>query len=972
MLSNIFCKNKSLKLNLANSKQIASKYSQSQRGIFSITNQKKLANRSIQSPKLICVRNYHGEQIFGHRIPSEVKRPYNTEEELLNRQKNARLVRLVDAFKEFGHRAANLDPLEIQKKDEIVDIEPERYGFKDPNEVFELLGILHINESETSTKPKETATFSEILNHLKKVYSSNIGFEYMHIPDNNTRKWFSSYVETEAYRTPVPSTQKDRFFKLLSKSEVFDHFMTKKYGQVKRYGLEGAESMMVALDQLFELCNKSGATDIIMCMPHRGRLNLLTSLLELPPRLLFRKLSGKSEFPSSVDVSGDVISHLTSEPVLDYNHGNKTKLTLIPNPSHLEAANPVALGKTRAKQIDLLNKIGDSECVLGDKVVSVQLHGDASFTGQGVVMESLGLSNLSHYSCGGTIHIIVNNQIGYTTPVDYSRSTIYTSDIGKMINAPIIHVNGDHPESVAKAIEVAFKYREVFRKDVILDLISFRRWGHNELDEPSFTQPLMYEVIRARKSVPKLYEEYLISSGLKTAEEVEASRKSWFDNLEAERLASSTYEPELDAFKGKWSKYSIPKGNEVEPVTGVARKELIEVGIQSVTTSNKITVHPRLEKFHVQPRIKKLESDKPLDWATAEALAFGSLLNQGHSIRISGQDVGRGTFSQRHAMFVCQKTEEVEVPLNSLPNKNAGKLEVANSSLSEFAVLGFEVGASWESPNSLVIWEAQFGDFNTTAQVIIDTYLVSGETKWARQSGLVMLLPHGYDGAGPEHSSCKIERFLQLSDDPFFIYSPDTVFNPNISVVNPTTPAQYFHLLRRQVLRDYRRPLIIAGPKTLLRLSAATSTLSEMDEGTQFKPVLDDPSVSDSPDSVKRVVFLSGKIYYELLAEKAKNEFGSQVALVRLEELCPFPKAGILEILEKYKYASEYIWCQEETMNAGAFTHIFPRMMQLLQPLQNTIKYIGRGQLAAPVTGISSVYKTEQANIIKSVFANIN
>ncbi|PVU95289.1 hypothetical protein BB559_002791 [Furculomyces boomerangus] len=930
----------------------------------------QLSHKTPQSSYKPLSRNYHEEKIYGYRTPKVQVLPLFNEQQLLNRQKNARLVRFVDAFRDFGHLASNLDPLGIHGRFESVDIEHERYGFTDMNEVFDLIGILHINKSKTDLSPKESATFGEILNHLKTSYSDNIGFEFMHIPDMNARKWFANSVENESFSPSITKEDQSRIFELLSKSEVLEHFMQKKYPQVKRYGLEGAESMMVSLDQLFKLTAESKIEHAIMCMPHRGRINTLTNLLNFPARKIFNKVQGKSEFPDELNISGDVPTHFFSDTTLNYNNGNSTKVSLIPNPSHLEACNPVALGKARAKQIDLYNKLSDPGCEIGDKVISVQLHGDASFTGQGVVMESLSLSNLSHYSAGGTVHIIVNNQIGYTTPVENARSTIYTSDIGKMINAPVIHVNGDYPEDVLRSVKFAFEYRNKFKKDVIIDLVTFRRWGHNELDEPSFTQPLMYQKIRARKSVPKIYEEFLVSKGIKTQQEIDADRAKWFEEYEQERLASINYVPEVTTFKGKWSPYKIPTGNEPEVLTGVDKQMLVEIGNQSVTASPKITVHPRLMKFHIQQRLNKLKAGTGIDWATAEALAFGSLLAEGHPVRISGEDVGRGTFSQRHAMLVCQKTEDAEIPLNNLPYPGASKLEVANSNLSELAVVGFEFGVSWESPNSLVVWEAQFGDFNTTAQVIFDTYLSGGESKWMHQSGLVLLLPHGYDGAGPEHSSCRIERFLQLCDDPFFI-NQDRPHVPNMSVVFPTTPAQIFHLLRRQIKRDYRHPLIIAGPKTLLRLSAATSTLDEMAVGTSFKPILDDPQSSANPDAVTRVVLLSGKIYYDLAAEKAKRPDGDKIALVRVEELCPFPKKQIAQILDQYKNATDYVWFQEETLNSGSFTHMYPRLNQLLEPKGQKIRYIGLPIYATPVTGVSSRQKAEMAENIASLFANL-
>ncbi|KAJ1952123.1 hypothetical protein EC988_003719 [Linderina pennispora] len=605
----------------------------------------------------------------------------------------------------------------------------------------------------------------------------------------------------------------------------------------------------------------------------------------------------------------------------------------------------------------------DPACALGDRLIGIQVHGDAAFTGQGVIMETLGLSNLPHFSLGGTIHVIVNNQIGYTTPATNARSTFYTSDIGKMINAPVIHVNGDYPEEVAKAMRVAFEYRKMFRKDVIIDLITFRRWGHNELDEPSFTQPTMYNIIRARESVPKMYERKMQETSVITGDHAQATRESFNQFLEDELAASKEYVPEADHLTGKWEGMTMPTEAVSTIDTGAPIEVLKEVGTKSVTVDDAFKVHPRLLKHHIKPRIKRLAEGPNVDWATAEAMAFGTLLKEGYNIRLCGQDVGRGTFSQRHAMLVDQESENVYIPLNNIEDAQ-GKLEVANSNLSELAVLGFEYGVSIQSPNVLPIWEAQFGDFFNTAQVIIDTYIASGETKWLRQSGLVMLLPHGYDGAGPEHSSCRIERFLQLCNTPMDM-SGDITQNPNMHVVAPTTPAQMFHLLRRQMKRSFRKPLVVAGPKTLLRLAAATSTLEDMAPGTSFQPVLKDTLASD-PTSVKRVVFVSGKLYYDLA--KSYDASTSNVAIVRVEELAPFPRAQVLAELSRFPNADQYVWCQEETMNSGAYAFVQPRLQSLL-PEGAVLKYVGRDPLAAPVTGVSKVYKAEQAAVINAALA---
>ncbi|KAJ2657673.1 hypothetical protein IWW48_004418 [Coemansia sp. RSA 1200] len=864
-------------------------------------------------------RFYHEDVVYGYRVPKTLEYTDYTPDQLRNRQAHSALVCFVNAYRSIGHRSTDLDPLKMQKKTAIPELNPARYGLTNESQSFNIDGILSIS---SSSQPRDAATMAEIHQALKETYSGHVAYEFEHIPDAAVRRWFADYVETASHETQV--------------DDAFDRFMQKKFGQVKRYGLEGAESTIVALDELFSLCSHAGVTEAVLGMPHRGRLNILVDLLKYPPRALFHKLQGHAEFPEDLPASGDVISHIANSPSLNYGCKDNLHVTMLHNPSHLEAVNPVVSGYGRAKQMYLYDNSTDPNCALGDKLIGIQIHGDAAFTGQGVVMETLGLSNLPHFSLGGTIHLIVNNQIGYTTPATNARSTMYTSDIAKLVDAPVIHVNGDYPEEVARAMRVAFEYRRLFRRDVIVDLITFRRWGHNELDEPSFTQPLMYNIIRSRESIPKLYERRL----------------------------------KADHLKGKWAGLVMPKEAVTTIDTGVAKDTLREVGKKSVLVNDAFKVHPRLAKHHIQPRLQKLHENKPVDWATAEALAFGTLLKEGYNIRLCGQDVGRGTFSQRHAMFVCQESENVYIPLNNIGD-GQGRIEVANSNLSELAVLGFEYGVSIQSPNILPIWEAQFGDFNNTAQVIIDTYITSGETKWLRQSGLVMLLPHGYDGAGPEHSSSRIERFLQMCNTPMDLSDPQTAQNPNIHVVVPTTPAQIFHLFRRQMKRNYRKPLVVAGPKTLLRLAAATSTLEDMAPGTSFRPVIPD-SLASAPEKVKRIIFVSGKLYYDLAKAVAaeKGRLGDSIAVVRIEELCPFPSKLIENEIRRFVHATEFVWCQEETMNAGVYAFVQPRL-QLLLPTGSHLKYIGRGPLAAPVTGVSNVYRAEQARIVEQALMGV-
>jgi probable 2-oxoglutarate dehydrogenase E1 component DHKTD1 len=847
-------------------------------------------------------------------------------------------------------------------------LQAERYGLTDVEQSIDLAGIVHINASATSKDGQDTAPLKAILHHLEKTYCGRTAYEFMHIPNQSERRWFAHRVESIPLNHQPSDEYRKTMLKLLSRSEVFDHFMQKKFAQVKRYGLEGAESMMVVLDRIFRDSSRAGLAEIVIGMPHRGRLNVLTDLLEFAPRAMFHKIKGHSEVPAEVEAMGDVLSHLATSPKLDYGNAEPLHVALLPNPSHLEAINPVAMGKARAKQADLLldlTKQGTTaSCSLGDKVMSIQLHGDAAFTGQGVVMESLGLSNLPHFTSGGSIHIIVNNQLGYTTPATNARSTIYTSDIGKMINAPIIHVNGDYPEEVAKAASIAYEYREKFRKDIVIDLITYRRWGHNELDEPGFTQPLMYENIRSRKSVPRMYEEKLVDEGVVTQEAVDQLRKEYADFLDGEIQASESYTPAFNGLTNKWQGLQFPKDMNVRVDTGVAEDILRSVGQASVNHPSDFTIHPRLQRYHIQTRLQKVQEGKRIDWATAEAFAFGSLLLEDYSVRICGQDVGRGTFSQRHAMLVCQRTERAHIPLNDIQPQQ-GMLEVANSSLSEFAVMGFEYGMSIENSKSLNIWEAQFGDFFNTAQVIIDAFIASGETKWLKQSGLTLLLPHGFDGAGPEHSSCRMERFLQMCDDPFYADVTDAV-NVNMGIVNPTTPAQYFHLLRRQMKRDFRKPLVVVAPKTLLRLPAAVSLMEEMTPGTSFQPVLADETAP--LDQVKRVVLVSGKLYYDLIKQRQTQQLEQQVAILRVEELCPFPRADIQQQLARYPQATQLVWCQEEPQNAGAYAFVAPRILPLLPPNLREMQYVGRKASAAPATGVSSVHKIEQATLLEDCF----
>ncbi|KAJ1311752.1 hypothetical protein OPQ81_010222 [Rhizoctonia solani] len=914
-------------------------------------------------------RAYHDES-FGYRKPRPYNLPDYTPAQLANRAKNAALLRYVESVRQHGHRAASIDPLDLLERDPVGALDPTRYGLKDANAKFDINGIIWHDLNSLGNPSSEPVmwSLSEIVDHLRSIYVGRIAYEYMHSPSKAERLWFSHLLESRqtAGRYEPNEEQKRRIWGLLARSETWDQFLQLKFPNLKRYGLEGAESMLSAMDSLFHSASQNGVSNVVLCMPHRGRLSLLTDLLEYSPAAMFHKIRGGSEVPESLGATGDVISHLVACPTLKYPDGTTpVHVTMLQNPSHLEAVNPVAMGQARAKQYSLIKESGN-DCMLGDKVMCVQLHGDAAFTGQGVIMEGLGLSNLPHYTSGGSVHLVVNNNIGYTTPAANARSTLYCSDIGKMINAPVLHVNGDHPEDVYRALKIAFEYRNFFRKDVIVDLITHRAGGHNELDEPAFTQPQMYHKIRTRQSVPQIYEQKLIGEGLLSQEKAAASRAAYKQHLEKELTKADGYQPQADMLGGKWSGMVWPGDSanaNHNPKTGVDVKTLVEVGKTSVAVPVGFATHPRLQR-HIKHRITSLESGQGIDWGTAEALAWGSLMLEGFDVRISGQDVGRGTFSHRHAMLVDQQTERVTVPLNALETEK--KLELANSSLSEMAILGFEYGLSWDSPNRLVIWEAQFGDFFNGSQVIIDTFISSSEAKWLKQSGLVMLLPHGLDGAGPEHSSARIERFLQLTND---AYEFDPQLNINMHVVNPTTPAQYFHLLRRQMLRNYRKPLIVAAPKGLLRSPAAACTLADMDVGTEFQPVLADPAVAPG-SAVSRVVLVSGKIYYDLVRERKDRGLGN-VAIVRIEEIAPFPFAVLEAVLRGYiNEVTEVLWVQEESRNQGAWTHVEGRINEVLKGLNAgvRVRYVGRRESPVPAVGVGSWHKAESAKLFNDVF----
>ncbi|XP_034877544.1 probable 2-oxoglutarate dehydrogenase E1 component DHKTD1, mitochondrial [Mirounga leonina] len=864
------------------------------------------------------------------------------------------LARLVTVYCEHGHKAAKINPLFSGQalQENVPEIQALVQTLQGP---FNTTGLLNMG--------KEEASLEEVLAYLNQIYCGQISIETSQLQSQEEKDWFAKRFE-ELKKETFSTEERKHLSKLMLESQEFDHFLATKFATVKRYGGEGAESMMGFFHELLKMSAYSGITDVIIGMPHRGRLNLLTGLLQFPPELMFRKMRGLSEFPENVSATGDVLSHLTSSVDLDFGAHHPLHVTMLPNPSHLEAVNPVAVGKTRGRQQSRQDGdySPDSSAQPGDKVICLQVHGDASFCGQGIVPETFTLSNLPHFRIGGSVHLIVNNQLGYTTPAERGRSSLYCSDIGKLVGCAIIHVNGDSPEEVVRATQLAFEYQRHFRKDVIIDLLCYRQWGHNELDEPFFTNPVMYKIIRARKSIPDTYAEHLIASGLMTQEEVSEIKSSYYSKLNNHLTNMAHYSPLATNLQAHWQGLVQPPACISTWDTGVPLDLLRFIGGKSVEVPEDLQMHSHLLKMYVQSRLEKVMDGTKLDWATAEALALGSLLAQGFDVRLSGQDVGRGTFSQRHAMVVCQKTDDTYIPLNHMDPNQKGFLEVSNSPLSEEAVLGFEYGMSIESPKLLPLWEAQFGDFFNGAQIIFDTFISGGEAKWLLQSGIVILLPHGYDGAGPDHSSCRIERFLQMCDSIEEGVDGDTV---NMFVVHPTTPAQYFHLLRRQMVRNFRKPLIVASPKMLLRFPAAVSALQEMAPGTTFKPVIGDSSVD--PKKVKSLVFCCGKHFYALLKQRESLEAKKHdFAIIRLEELCPFPLDLLQQEMSKYKHVKDFIWSQEEPQNMGPWCFVSPRFEK---QLACKLRLVSRPPLSAPAVGIGTLHLQQHEDVLTKTFA---
>ena len=847
-----------------------------------------------------------------------------------------RAVMLIRAYRIRGHLLADLDPLSLENKPLHPELDPATYGFTDadwdrPIFINYVLGL-------------ETATLREIVETLRRTYCGTIGVEFMHIQDPAQKAWIQERIEAIGNRTDFTKRGKKAIYERLVDAEEFEKYLHKKYTGTKRFGMDGGEAMIPAIEQILKRGSQLGLGEIVLGMAHRGRLNMLHNVFGKPFRAIISEFLGNPANPEDAGGSGDVKYHMGASSDREFD-GKTVHLSMAPNPSHLEIVDPVVVGRVRAKQ----HQRGDDD---RREVLGILLHGDAAFAGQGVVGETFAFSALRGYRTGGTIHIIVNNQIGFTTSPHYSRSSPYPTDVAKMVMAPIFHVNGDDPEAVVHAARIAIEFRQAFGTDVVLDIFCYRRFGHNEGDEPMFTQPLMYKTIGKHPTTRTIYADKLVAEGIMSQAEVQAVVDERIAYLDAEFEAGTSYRPnKADWLEGSWSGMRTAHGVERRGETAVDVDILRQIGESMTTVPEHMTLNPKLTRI-VETRATRIREGEGLDWATAEHLAFGSLVLEGDMVRLSGQDSCRGTFSQRHAVLVDQATEERYAPLAHLSADQAD-FEVIDSPLSEASVMGFEYGFSQVEPNALVMWEAQFGDFANGAQVVIDQFISSGEAKWLRMNALVLLLPHGYEGQGPEHSSARLERYLQLCAE------------DNMQVVNCTTPANYFHVLRRQLRRDFRKPLVIMTPKSLLRHKGCVSSLADMGPGTTFHRVLDERDTQVKSGAAKRIVMCSGKVYYDLAV--ARDEAGMwDTEIIRVEQLYPFPTQAVTEVLEQVPDAT-MVWCQEEPRNMGGWTFVrdfIEDAMQAAGATQQRLIYAGREAAASPATGTLGRHKREQASLV--------
>jgi len=882
------------------------------------------------------------------QVKNEIISPALVEEAAKN---SVRAIMLIRAFRIRGHLIANLDPLELMARSEHPELKLETYGFtqNDLNKKIFLDGVLGIQEG----------TLNEILDILKKTYCGNIGYEFMHMGDPDEKAWIRDRIEGPEKEINFTENGKKAILNKIVEAEGFEKYLHIKFVGTKRFGIDGGESLIPALEQIIKRGGNLGVKEIKIGMSHRGRLNVLANVMGKPFKAIFNEFFG-SNVSYKRDFEGDVKYHLGASSNREFD-GNVVHISLTDNPSHLEAVNPVVLGQVRAKQF--FHKDPKRK-----KVIPVLIHGDAAFAGQGIVAECFAMSGLPGHNIGGTIHIIVNNQIGFTTSPRFARSSPYPSEVAKIAQTPIFHVNGDDPEAVVHCAKIATEFRQKFNRDVVIDMFCYRRFGHNEGDEPSFTQPLMYKKIKTHPSTLKIYSQKLASDKLLSKEKIDQEINKFKSYLEKEFIESKNYKPELTWFDGVWSRFKPALGKDKRGITGVNKDEIITIGKKITTLPKNFNIHKTLQKIF-DAKQKMFTNYAPVDWSTAEALAFGTLLDEGFSVRLSGQDSGRGTFSQRHSVLRNQDSHERYIPLNHI-SKNQKNFEVIDTLLSELAVLGFEFGYTLSEPETLVLWEAQFGDFANGAQIIIDQFITSGESKWGRASGLVMLLPHGYEGQGPEHSSARLERFLQLCAQ------------DNIQVVNCTTPANYFHALRRQMHRDFRKPLIIMTPKSLLRHKQCISSLDDFTKANSFHRVLPDRAyikefglIEFKKDKkIEKVIICSGKIYFDLVdaREKSKND---NVVFIRLEQIYPFPVKRLGRELKRYAENADFYWCQEEPQNMGAWNTVknyIDRTLEIINYPKKKVKYIGRRPSASTATGNLNKHLAQQKEILEKVVGKIN
>ncbi|KAG7753132.1 hypothetical protein KL911_003237 [Ogataea haglerorum] len=884
---------------------------------------------------------------------------------------------LVRAYQVRGHQRAHIDPLGISFGDDKNTPPPkeltlEYYGFTEADLDKDITlgpGILpyFIKDGVTSMKLRD------VIKTCEKLYCSSYGVEYVHIPSKQQCDWLRERIEIP---TPFKFTpdQKRQILDRLMWSCEFENFLSTKFPNDKRFGLEGAESVVPGLKAMIDTAVDLGVEDVVIGMPHRGRLNMLANVVRKPAEAIFSEFTGSKEFDEG---SGDVKYHLGMNYVRPTTSGKTVNLSIVANPSHLEAEDPVVLGRTRAIQ-HYKNDVGEFK-----KAMAVLLHGDAAFAGQGVVYETMGFTALPAYATGGTVHVIVNNQIGFTTDPRFARSTPYPSDIAKSINAPIFHVNADDVESVVYMFNLAAEWRATFNSDVILDVVGYRKHGHNETDQPSFTQPLMYERIAHKKQVLDMYIDKLLKEGTFTEEDINEHKQWVWNTLEESFGKSKDYKPDSrEWLTTPWEGFKSPKelATEVLPhlPTAISEDMVKHIGKVVSTVPEKFNLHRNLKRI-LGNRLKSIESGQGIDWSTGEALAFGSLAMEGYHVRVSGQDVERGTFSQRHAVLHDQKSEETYIPLKHL-DENQGDFVISNSSLSEYGVMGFEYGYSLTSPDALVVWEAQFGDFANTAQVIVDQFIAAGESKWKQRSGVVLSLPHGYDGQGPEHSSGRLERYLQLcNEDPRYFPTPEKLERQhqdcNMQVVYPSTPASLFHILRRQMHRQFRKPLILFFSKSLLRHPLARSSIDEFTGDSHFQWIIEDvelgKSINEKP-GIKRVVLCSGQVY-AALHKRRQNLGDKETAFIKLEQLHPFPFAQLRDVLLSYPALEDLVWCQEEPFNMGAYSYVTPRIETVLREAgleKLGLRYAGRDPSASVAAGSKAMHVAEEEALLDQVFNN--